>query len=363
MNHSDFETIHDAASRLLQGLRTQDALREPGVNGTPPDRSKWRQLAEAGWFRLLPEDAGGLGLGVEAVGALFLAIGERLVRGPLLDHAISFPLLRASVDPAKTERLDAALDGKLLLALASAVPGGQANGDLQLTGGRLRGTAELVPFGQWADAIVVVAQEDDSSVLMMVDAAHVRRTPCACVDPCTDYARLDFDDVPVSPADVLLRGQPASEFLYHLTALQRLAVAAEISGCTSEMLAMTLDHAKTRRQFGRPVGSFQALQHLLADMAAQATALHNLVLASLSDASSAPQRLPELGMIAKAYACTVGRQVAQDALQAHGGIGFTAELPLHLYLRRVLTWQGFLGETDDLLVDLGDQALREAVSS
>ncbi len=362
MNRTDFDAFHDSANRLLQGLGTLEQLLQPGTNGSSPQRAGWKQLAEAGWFRLLlAEEFGGMGLDVQALGAIFLAVGARPVRGPLLDHTVTLPLLRGKVVGPCADRLDAALDGDVLLAVAQALsePYGAGAQGLQLRAGSLHGTAELVAFGPWADAFVVVAHENEEPVLILLDAALAQRMPCVGVDPCADYARVAFADVPVASTDVLLRGPEAKRLLQHSTAIQRLAAAAEMCGCTSEMMRMSLEYAGTRKQFGRPIGSFQALQHLLADMASQSGSLSSLLHISLADACDSPERLQELGMIAKAYACTIGRQLGQDALQVHGGIGFTAELPLHLYMRRILTYQGMLGESDALLLGLGEQALRE----
>lgn len=366
MNHSDFNAFQDAAASLLERLGTRQQLLLPNVNGTPVRRDDWKQLAASGWFRLLlQEERGGLGLDAQAVGAIFLAMGKQPIRGPLLDHVVKLPLLRAAIGDVSASRLEAALDGELLLAFGEALPppyGSGATG-LQIADGVLRGAAELVPFAQWADAFVMLAYEDGEPVLVLLDSKSARISECSSVDPCADYARLDFPGASVKASDILLRGAEARVYLRCSTSMQRLALAAEISGCASEMVDMSVDFAKTRRQFGRPIGSFQAMQHLLADMAAQARALRSLVHACLADACSTPERMGELGMIAKTYACTVGREISQNALQVHGGIGFTTELPLHLYMRRIFTYQGMLGETDALLVDLGADALREGQSA
>lgn len=362
MMRADFDAFHDAATRLLQDPGRLRALLAEGVNGSAPDRGAWRQFAAAGWFRLLLGEAhGGLGLDVQALGAIFLAVGAHPVRGPLLEHAVTLPLLRALAPAQHGARLDAALDGERFLCVAQPQPGTHpAAGSIALAGRSLRGAAELVPFGHWADDVLAAGRMDDGEpVLVLLEAAAVSRSARDSVDPCADYSRIALDAVPVQEDDVVLRGRDASEFLQRCTDLQRLLVAAELSGGAAELVRMSVEYARTRRQFGRAIGSFQALQHLLAEMAARSAALRNLVHATLADACATPARLHELGMVAKAYACTVGRELAQDALQVHGGIGFTTDLPLHLYMRRVFTWQGWLGETDALLAELGADALQQ----
>lgn len=384
MNRSDFLEIHDAAADLLRRQQRVTRLQaEPA--GQPPDREQWRQLAEAGWFRLLlAEEYGGLGLDAAALGAVFLATGAEPVRGPLLQHAVTVPLLRSLATGGQAATLDAALEGALLLGVADgdAAGNGVHGGDavdvvdavddphrmagvgltrgapgLRLEEGRLRGVAELVSFGQWAEALIVVARAAREPVLLLLPADLARREPLVCVDPAAAWCRMVFDDVAVAPDAVLLRGAAVTELLARNRALQRLMVAAELAGGAARMVAMSVEYARTRRQFGRPIGSFQALQHMLAEMSAKAAALHSLVLATLADAVAQPGRLTELGLIAKAQACRTGRELSQEALQVHGGIGFTAELSLHLHMRRVFTHQGQLGESDALLTELGERTL------
>ncbi len=361
MNRTDFDAFHDAASKLLAGQRSLERLLSVDAQGSPPRLTDWQQLAQNGWFRLLlAEEHGGLGLDVQALGAIFLAVGARPLRGPMLEHAVTLPLLRGIVTSEHASRLDASLDGERFVAIVQPLPSpyGPGAAGIELSNLKLNGTAELVPFAQWADDLVVVAQAAGEPVLVLVDAAAALQTPCACVDPSVDYSGVELANIPVRASDILLRGSEAALLLQQSTDVQRLMVAAELAGAAAEMVRMSVDYAKTRQQFGRPIGSFQAMGHLLADMAAASAALRSLVDAALADASAAPERLTELGMIAKVYACTVGRELAQNALQVHGGIGFTAEMPLHLYMRRVLTHQGFLGETDELLDILGSQTLQ-----
>lgn len=361
MNRVDFDTFHDTAAKLLAGQGGLQRLQSAGVNGALPERGAWRQLAQAGWFRLLlQEQHGGLGLDVQALGAIFLAVGSQPVRGPLLEHTIALPMLRPHAAEGPSARLDAALDGERFICVAQPLAAPYSGKGIELRELQLRGTVDLVSFGQWADDIVVVAKADDGApALVLLEAAQARRSAMDSVDPCADYCRLEFANVPVREDDVLLRGAAASRWLEHCADIQRLMAAAEISGGVTQMVHMSVEYAKTRQQFGRPIGSFQALQHLLADMAASSAALRNLVHATLADSCATPARLHERAIIAKAYACTVGRELGQQALQVHGGIGFTTELPLHIYMRRVLTYQGLLGETDALLIELGTDLLRQ----
>ncbi len=359
MSADTLASFHESAVRILEGQGNAARLRQPDAATQSFPDSQWRQLAQAGWLRILvPQEHGGLGLGIQELGAIFRAVGTHLVRGPLLDHAVSIALLMAHVSEPARKRLDAALDGEKLIACARSLPPPHGEGaELTLRGDRLWGVAELVGFGQWADELIVFAQDRGECVLVLASAQTCSRQPCASVDPCVQYCRIELRGLQVRPEDVLVRGPAASQLLGQIEDIQRLMMAAEISAGVQALVDMSIEYAKLRRQFGRAIGSFQALAHMLAELAAKCSALGHLVTACMADAVAEPARLHALALVAKSYACTVGRYAAQEALQVHGGIGFTNELTLHLFYRRILTHQGFLGETDALLCELGASQL------
>ncbi len=347
--------LFDSAVKLLEAGNVKERLLRANGDEPFPDET-WRAIVAAGWaLTLVPEDDGGLGLGHVELGAICKAAGRRLCRGPLLDHLVTVPLLLRAASPDLRTRLRRGLDGSglIVLAEAPAEPWGRGLRAVTLNRGRLHGSIDLVPFGMQATEIVVPAMHGDTPTLVLVDAATVTREPAPSQDPSLALARVRIDRA-VSDTDVLAGGQGALDELH---ATLRLMAGAELSGVAAELVDMSVAHAKVREQFGRPIGGFQALRHVIAKMAQRASSLESLVDAALADADADPSRRVELGMLAKAYGANVGRSVAEDALQVHGGIGFTAEYPLHLYMRRTLTYQGFLGESNELLTHLGESAL------
>jgi len=165
-------------------------------------------------------------------------------------------------------------------------------------------------------------------------------------------------DLRVDPARVIATGAQAVELRDRIRGGLRLMATAELGGAAEELTALAVDYAKARHQFGRPIGGFQAVRHLLAEMYGRACGLRSLADAACADADEDMQRWPELGRAAKAYSAEPARFVAEQCLQVHGGMGFTYETTPHLYLRRVLTLEGYLGEAADLMLEIGQEETR-----
>lgn len=346
----------------LSGAGMPERLLEEEEKLPPFPDEPWRAAAESGWFRLLlPEELDGLGLGYAELGAIFRAVGHRLMRGPLLDHAVALPLIAAATSEALRGEISAALDGESTIVLAQPLPRPYGAGsDLTLAGAELRGTADLVSFGAAADSFVVVADRDGETVLLLVSASAAEVRERGSHDPTVELATVGFSDVEVAADRVLLEGAAAARTLAMVHGAQRLMAVAELSGAVEEMTAMAVSYAGERVQFERPIAGFQALRHILAEMTGKASTLLSLSDAALWDADADRERVPELGRLAKAFSAEPSRFVAEQALQVYGGVGFTHEVPLHLFMRRALSLQGFLGEDADLFTEIGSAVL-EAV--
>lgn len=357
------QSFHEAALELLRRHRSIDLLQNESRAEFPD--ALWTDLANAGWFRVLtPELHGGLGLGLPELGAIFRAVGHCPVRGPLLDQAVSIPVLLDHASGPLLARAESLLEGKQIAAMVESLapPYGERHDPLAVSGNRLNGQCTPVPYGEDASLFVVVATADEEPCVLLVDSEKAIAEPLSSLDPCVRYARVTFRDVPLRDHAILAKGSEAAALIKRIHAIKQLMMSAEVAGAVEELTRMSVEYVKVRKQFGRTIGSFQALQHMLAGLVARSHALRNLVDASLMDATADPSRLAQIAVVAKAYAMTVGRYAAEEAMQIHGGIGFTKELPLHLYYRRVLTHQGFLGETDSLLMELGSSILSEGIS-
>ncbi|SFF68274.1 Acyl-CoA dehydrogenase [Blastococcus tunisiensis] len=314
-----------------------------------------RDAAAQGWFSLaVPEEVGGLGIALGELAPVFVALGEHLVPGPLLENVL-LPALFA--DTAVGERLVATVERGGVLAMAD--PGiscawSAEVGRVRLTDRGLSGSIGLVRFAAQADLLLVVADAPDGPHVCLVEpgAAGLFVEELDSADPGSRFARVTFDECPAGQP--LAAGAAATELVGRLRAWARLLLACELAGIARHLLTITLDYVQQRKQFGRVIGSYQVVQHTLATMHASTSSLHNLCLSAAADAGDQVGRELEVtAAAAKAYASETARQVSEDALQMHGGIGFTAEHELHWYYKRALAARTWYGDERELELEIG----------
>jgi alkylation response protein AidB-like acyl-CoA dehydrogenase len=315
--------VRDLAAkyRLLAQART--ALAAPAAESD----SAWPVMAELGWCGLhLPADLGGSGFALADLAVVLDELGAVVAPGPFLAAAIGSAVIAATgSDDLRRELLPAAAAGTSVIAY------GTANG-LKTADGTASGPAERVLGGAWADQLVLARGDD-----LIVAAARgdtVQRKTLDGLDPSIGLAGFELSGTPVT---VIPGAAPAA------LAIARALAAANAAGGTRATLEMAVSYAKIREQFGRTIGSFQAVKHLLADMVIDS----ELATAAAWDAARAAGAAggqDELsGAVAAAVALTGYRRNAQRNIQVHGGIGFTWEHDAHLYLRRALTLQALFG--------------------
>jgi alkylation response protein AidB-like acyl-CoA dehydrogenase len=321
----------------------------------------WDAAGEAGWFRLgLPEEDGGAGAGWQHLGAMFFAFGQQLLPGPLLAQAVLIPALVRNGLTAAATLADAALDGQVAVTLAQGPtpPWGQGREQVRVTPDAVHGTLDLVAHGGQADVFLVVAASQAGPCLLRCDqespALVIDRQPAFADD--ADYASLAFDGR-LDPADVLVAGAEAKALLDEVDSAARLMAAYEIAGVAHMLIERTVAYAKLRHQFGRPIGSFQVIKHMLANTYAQSTALATMCQELSRAADQGDATLGHAGDVCLAFASRAGRRIAETCLQIHGGIGFTAESYVHLCLKRVLRLQGAYGDGPSIEQSLGASLL------
>jgi alkylation response protein AidB-like acyl-CoA dehydrogenase len=270
----------------------------------------------------VPERYGGAGAGRPELVVVFEELAAALVCEPFLATVgLAVPaLLELGDEQARVEILPALAEGELTATLAT---GARANPD-----GTLSGTAPYVLDGAVVDLVLVEADTPDGPALFVPTGAF-GRTPLSTLDPTRRMARLEFRD---TPARRIGAGGVSRE-----TAL--LAVAAEQVGVARRCLELSADYARARVQFGRAIGSFQAVKHLCANMLLEV----ELARSALEHAASVEDGL-ELDL-AHAFCAEAAVRVAGDCIQVHGGIGYTWEHPAHLYLKRAKTNQHLFGGT------------------
>lgn len=280
----------------------------------------WGSAADLGWFGLHVEERfGGQGFGLPEVALVLEAAGEFLAPGPLLSTLLASAILSAEPnDDVRAALLPGLADGSVVGAVG-------LHGSARIDGTSVDGDAGLVLGAGLADLLVIAAGDD--MVVLPIDQAGVRVQARANLDPASRTASVTLDHVPLAGAWVLRNARPTAVRLGWLLA------AAEAAGGARRCTEMAAEYAKVRVQFGRPIGTFQAVKHLCADMAVQT----ELATAVAWDAARTGAHGP-----AGAHACAAAAAVALPAflacakrnIQVHGGIGFTWEHDAHLFLRR-----------------------------
>jgi alkylation response protein AidB-like acyl-CoA dehydrogenase len=286
------------------------------------DPADWKELAELGWLGLVvPEKYGGAGLGAVHLAVLLEETGRRLLPSPLLSSTLAALALVQSGAEAQRERwLRPLVAGELRLVLAAG--------------------AQAVWGGERADAFV--ARLGERFALVETRAPGVRIERELVLDRTRRSVRLSLEGVAPS-ADAFLPA-PAGEVLAQLTPWACVALAAEMAGGADALLAMTAAYAATREQFGKQIGSFQAVKHPLVNVLVGVEGLRSLVYAAATALDSGSADAETLARMAKAKACDVYGFAASRAVQLHGGFGFTLDCDAHLYMKRAQTTRPAFGD-------------------
>jgi acyl-CoA dehydrogenase len=295
-------------------------------DGVPADA--WRAFGEQGWLAVMvPEEHDGIGLGLLEAAVIARCFGEATTPGPWLGTVLLGEAVRLYGSEAQRKALLPRLAaGEVKGAVALLKPGytpSPAGAPATATDGRLSGLLELVEYAHVADTLLVAAQDG----LYLVDPSQAAVTEHNALDRTTRLANVALDG---TPGERLEGSQDWQELLDRAAVL----AAADLSGVARRALTDTVEYDKTRIQFGKPVGSFQALQHALADVhltvtMAEYTATYA---AHAFDADLPDKQLA--ASIAKSKTGDAADQATSAMIQFHGGIGFTWEHHAHFYLKR-----------------------------
>lgn len=325
------------------------------------DSGVWAELAELGLVGLvIPEQFGGMGAGAVELAVVSEQLGRSLLCAPYLSTAVMTPYLLLALDNTAecADVLPAIADGTMIAAVAFAEQGGEQGAEqgsarppqhpattavIDGDGWLLTGEKTYVLDAAAADRFYIQADSPSGVGIFAVDrdAPGLSVHPLETVDQTRRQGRLTLDQTPAR----LIEG-PAGAARALESALDHAAVAliAEQAGGTLHAMAMAADYARTRFQFGRAIGSFQAIKHLCVDMLLEAQSALSAArhVAACFDAAE-PDRLADLAL-AQAFCSEAFVSVAATNIQVHGGIGFTWEHPAHLYLRRARTDAQIFGD-------------------
>ena len=371
---ADQLALHDAAAALLDRFAGHDALRArvgdgvvvgtlPGASGASGasgpsgsmegadsadvqsaphgyDATVWSAMADQGWLALeLPEDDGGLGLGAVEVAVLCEQLGRRLVAAPYLPSVVALGALcgeEARADSGTKEWREALAAGTAVGCVAFVPRRGQLTATGTGDAVRLSGQIGPTVYAPSADVAIVVTTADVYGVDLR--AADIGRpAPLAAMDRTRELGELTFDGTSARQL-----GGPDDAALV----LDRAATlaSAEMLGSADAALSMAVDYAKDRVQFGKPIGSFQAVKHMLADALVDVEGMRSTAYYAAWCAAAGDRDRSVAASMAKAWCSDASRRVMACGLQVHGGIGFTWEHDMHLYLKRAQLDQVSFGD-------------------
>jgi len=338
---ADQRALRDAARAFLEREAPVSYARTMMDDERGYREDVWQKMAGLGWMALpFPEDAGGVGQGFVALAILLEEMGRVLLPGPyfstvvLAGHAIA----EAGFEAQRKDLLLAVSAGELMAAFASAAGTVTAG-----RGDRLEGEARFVFDGAGAGRVVVAATTGEGTALFITAPGDrgVTASPVEAMDATRKVAHLRFDGAAAGRL-----GEEDGGAVQRVLDRACVGLAAEMLGGAERVLELSVDYAKQRVQFDRPIGSFQAMKHRMADMHLDVESLRNAVYHA---AWAIERDHPDASLaasVAKAYASDAFRRVASSGIQVHGGIGFTWEHDMHLYFKRAKASEVAFGGAD-----------------
>jgi len=332
-----------------------ERVRELMETDTAHDDRLWQSIADQGWTGLIiPEEQGGLGLGLVEMAVVAEEMGRACLPGAFLSTLFAAAVIaRAGSPQQRAKYLEPIVVGKLKATVALLEPSvNWDTGAVRLkaerndSNFRLSGRKLFVLDAEIADALVCVARNGESLALMPVargaNGLQIKATPS--MDATRKLYEVTFADVSVAEEDVFGADGDARGALGSGIEVATVALCAEMVGGMQWVLETTVEYAKTRQQFGRPIGSFQAVQHQCADMVLMTESARS---ATYYAAWALSERDPSASLavsVAKAYCSDAFREVGNRGVQIHGGIGFTWEHDLHLYYKRSKATEVMFGD-------------------
>jgi alkylation response protein AidB-like acyl-CoA dehydrogenase len=338
---------------FLADKSAEQAVRRLMATEAGYDPAVWRQMSDQLGLPGLavPEEYEGAGFGYLELGIVLEEMGRALLSAPYLSSVAlaTEALLRCADEAARKDLLPGLATGQTIGTLALLEQPGrwdeagvQTQAHRSAAGWALDGAKRHVPDGHVADLILVGARTRAGVGLFAVDGAApgLTRIPVPTLDQTRKQAHLKFARTPAR-----LIGDEADGWRVLRRVLDTAAIllAAEQAGGASRVVEMAAEHARIRVQFGRPIGSFQAIKHICADMLTEAEAARSAAYYGLWALAGDAEEVPLAASLAKVYCSAAYSKIAGDAIQVHGGMGFTWEHPAHLYFKRAKACEAMFG--------------------
>jgi len=356
---SEIQTmLLDSAERLLSNASSVEYWREQRHNALGFDEARWAQFAELGWLALpLPEAAGGLDGSIEDVALLNIALGKALATEPYVSSAVlAGAILRQSADEARANELMAEIaTGSRRIALAHQEAGGDplstdASGTVARRTGesfRLSGKKLLARDAGSANSLIVSARiegEDGTALFLVpVDSAGVHLEIYPLIDG-TRAADIDFTEVALPGRALLVGGNSGAAVLDEAIHRANVALMAQAVGAMEGCIRICGDYVKERKQFGVTIGSFQAIQHILAEMFVATHQSRSMLYHAIANSDKAAAERSAALSAARIVIGEAGQFVSRNGIQVHGGYGLTDEYAVSHYFRRLMSIEKQFGD-------------------
>ncbi|HEY3058614.1 MAG TPA: acyl-CoA dehydrogenase family protein [Chloroflexota bacterium] len=346
--------LRDLAREFFARESSPQVVRRQMEDATGYTEATWQQMAEMGLHGVaIDPKHGGQGLGAIEQALVLDEMGRTAYAGPYFATAVlAAAALSAGGD---TKLLPKIADGSLkstVAVLENAVSWQPSAVQMRATRDGndfvMNGTKRFVPWAHVADKIIVVARTDDGTTAFVLDAGvqGLTQTPNQEMDHTSKTSTLQFDDVRVGADAVLGEINRGWDVIGPMLQRAAIGASAEMLGAMRRCMEMSVEYAKVRHQFGQPIGMFQAIKHTCAEMLLD---VENAHAATYYAAWAQDAGMPDAALaasVAKAYVGDASRKVCGNAIQVHGGIGFTWEYDLHLYFKRAKHLEALYGDAD-----------------
>lgn len=293
----------------------------------------WKQMAELGWLALtLPEEHGGLGMGDIALAILQIEMGRVVLPGPFFSTVLAArAVARCASDEQRSRLLPRVASGDLLLTFGH-------DGRVDVRDGLLAGSRRFVTDGHVAELVLTPAHLEGDEAWLVLAEPSSRRT-IATIDRTRVLTEVSFDGSTFERV-----GSSTRDDVHDVLRRGAVLLAAEMLGCAERALELATEYAKQRVQFGKPIGSFQAVKHRLADMLVDVESMRNAVYYAAWALERDNAEAPIAASMTKAFCSDAAPRVTAGAIQVHGGIGFTWEHDAHLFYKRATTDAAAFGD-------------------
>ena len=344
LNSAELEELRKPVRRFFTDKSPELEVRRLMASSEGYDPAVWRQMGSDLCLQglMIPEQYGGAGYGLSTMSVVLEEMGRALLPAPFFATVVlaANALLLMDDDAARNDYLPGIASGETIatLALLEETARWDLN-SIQMSatktryGYTLEGLKSFVLDGHVANLILVAARTGAELSLFAVegDTPELVRTPLATMDQTRKQARLEFSG---TPARLIGSAGRAEATLRKTLDLAAIALSAEAVGGAQKCLEMSVDYAKTRVQFGRPIGSFQAIKHKCANMLCEVELSRAAAYRAASASAADSEEAPIVASLAKAYCSEAYVHCATENIHIHGGIGFTWEHPAHLYYKR-----------------------------